>query len=232
MTELARILLVEDDQMLAEMVQAVLQGTGEFQVEIEPRGDRAVQRILAEDPDLVVLDIMLPGKDGFAVCREVRAKYDRPILILTSLEDEVDEVAGLEIGADDYVAKPAGPRKLLARIRALLRRTENGAGGRGDVLEVGALVVDVTNRCATLRGQPIELTTAEFDLLCLMARRPGKPVMRDDIYRQLRGIEWDGLDRSVDQRVARLRRKLGDDARQPALLKSVRGVGYLLAVIE
>lgn len=232
MAEQARILLVEDDQMLAGMIQEVLQGTGEFQVEIEPRGDCAVQRILAEDPDLVVLDIMLPGKDGFTVCREVRGKYRRPILILTSLDDEIDEVAGFELGADDYVSKPAGPRKLLARIRALLRRDTLGSTSRNEQLEVGALLIDIASRSVTFRGRPVELTTAEFDLLWLMARHAGQPVLRDDIYRELRGIEWDGIDRSIDQRVTRLRRKLDDDARCPEMLKSIRGVGYLLAVVE
>lgn len=227
-----KILLVEDSQMLAELIQEVLHATGEFRVEIEPRGDRAVQRILAENPDLVILDIMLPGKDGFAVCKEVRATFSRPILMLTSLEDEADEVAGLELGADDYVAKPAGPRKLLARIRALLRREGTGSEAAGEPLKLGALVIDVASRCVALRGQPIELTTTDFDLLWLLARHAGQPVLREDIYRELRGIEWDGIDRSIDQRIRRLRRKLGDDGQQPTLLKTIRGVGYLLAVVR
>jgi len=233
-----RILLVEDDDKLSALIRDFLQTTGEFEVTIEPRGDRAPDRILGENPDLVILDIMLPGLDGLGVCKQVRDRYEGPILMLTALGDEVDEIVGLEVGADDYVAKPASPRKLLARVRTLLRRTAPaapaagaGAAARDDRrLEIGDLVVDAINRDVTLGGAPVELTTAEFDLLWLLARHAGETLSRDRIYEELRGIEWDGLDRSIDLRVARLRKKIGDDAQHPRRIKSVRGVGYLLAV--
>ncbi len=233
-----RILLVEDDHKLSHLIKDFLETTGEFAVDIEPRGDRAVDRIVGERPDLVILDVMLPGMDGLQVCRQVRERYPGPILMLTALGDEVDEVVGLELGADDYVAKPASPRKLLARVRTLLRRSgdagdaraERASGGDRRV-DLGDLVVDSTNRVASLDGALLDLTTAEFDLLWLLARHAGETLDRERIYEELRGIEWDGLDRSIDLRVARLRKKLGDDARNPRRIKSIRGVGYLLAVI-
>ena len=227
-----RILVVEDDAKLAGLVQEYLETNG-YVVTLEGRGDRAPERILTERPDLVVLDLMLPGLDGLAVCREVRPSFDGAILMLTARGEEVDEVMGLEIGADDYLAKPVQPRRLLARIQSLLRRVDRGqrrpAGpeplGR---LVIGHLVVDAGNRKVTFKERDVELTTAEFDLLWLLCRNVGRVVSRERIYTELRGIPYDGLDRSMDLRIARLRRKLGDDARQPRLIKSVRGAGYLL----
>ncbi len=225
-----RILLVEDDHKLSHLIKDFLETTGEFDVSIEGRGDRAVDRILSEAPDLVILDVMLPGMDGLQVCKQVRDRFAGPILMLTALGDEVDEVVGLELGADDYVAKPASPRKLLARVRTLLRRAAPTSAVQDRRIQVGDLVVDAASRAATLAGDPLDLTSSEFDLLWLLARHAGEALSRDRIYEELRGIEWDGLDRSVDQRVATLRRKLGDDANRPARIKSVRGVGYQLAV--
>ncbi len=227
-----RILLVEDDARLAQLVKDYLEASDALEVRIEGRGDRAVERILDERPDLVILDIMLPGLDGLSICKQVRQRYSGPILMLSALGDEVDEVVGLEIGADDYVAKPASPRKLLARVRSLLRRIPASSGesaaGPEPVIVIGELVVDPGRRTASLGGQDLDLTTAEFDLIWLLARHAGEPMEREAIYRQLRGIEWDGLDRSIDLRVLRLRKKLGDDAGHPRWIKSVRGVGYLL----
>ncbi len=225
-----RILLVEDDEKLAAVVVEFLTMNG-FEAVIEGRGDHAVDRILTEKPDLVILDLMLPGLDGLSVCREVRSRFDNPILMLTARGDEVDEVIGLEMGADDYMAKPVRPRVLLARIKRLLRRQPielpPGAPRR---IELGRLIIDESCREATLDGERLDLTSGEFDLLWYFAQRPGQQITRDETYKDLRGIEWDGLDRSIDLRVARLRRKLGDDARTPAIIKSIRGIGYLLAV--
>ena len=189
---------------------------------------------MAEQPDLVILDVMLPGMDGLTVCKRVRERFAGPILMLSALGDEVDEVVGLEIGADDYVAKPASPRKVLARVRTLLRRVPAAgeraeAAGPDPVVTVGELVVDPGRRSASLAGRELDLTTAEFDLLWLLARHAGETLEREAIYRELRGIAWDGMDRSIDLRVLRLRKKLGDDAAHPRFIKSVRGVGYLLA---
>lgn len=226
-----RILLVEDDFKLAALVCEFLTSKG-FTVDVEPRGDKAPDRIIDENPDLVILDLMLPGMDGLSVCRKVRPVYPGPIMMLTALSDEVDEIVGLEVGADDYVAKPVKPRLLLARIQNLLRRTnvtvEEKPIHAEKLIVVDNLVIDPRRRAVELGSQELELTTAEFDLLYYLAERVGQVIERDTIYRDLRGIEWDGLDRSIDLRIARLRAKIGDDARHPGRIKSVRGSGYLL----
>jgi len=235
-----RILIVEDDAKLAELVREFLEANG-FEVQVEPRGDHAVARIIKDAPHLVVLDLMLPGLDGLSVCKEVRPAYEGAILMLTARGDEVDEVVGLEVGADDYMAKPVRPGLLLARINTLLRRivtpsagaVDDGPGAaavRPQRVQIGPLVVDPAVREVSMEGQQVELTTAEFDLLYYLARHPGEVLTRERIYAELRGIEYDGLDRSMDLRIARLRKKLGDDGKQPRIIKSVRGAGYLLAV--
>ena len=223
-----RILLVEDDLELAKLVVEYLE-QNDFAVVVEPRGDRANDAIAQLSPDLVILDIMLPGLDGLTICRQARPVYAGPILMLTARGDELDEVVGLEVGADDYLTKPVRPRVLLARIRTLLRRTA-GASDAAALrrVEVGGLAVDAGRRTVSLDGQGVELTSAEFDLLWYLAKHAGEPLSREQIYREVRGIEHDGIDRSIDLRVSRLRSKLG--ARGPKLIKSVRGVGYQLVI--
>jgi two-component system response regulator RstA len=224
-TPLVRILLVEDDLKLADLVREFLQGHG-FSVAIEARGDRAVNRILQELPDLVVLDLMLPGLDGLSICRQVRATYRRPILMLTARGEEIDELEGLDSGADDYMAKPVRPKLLLARLNALLRRQRSVEGPQR--IEVGSMIVDAGSRTATMDGRQLQLTTAEYDLLWLLATHAGEIVTRDKICSALRGFEYDGLDRSIDLRITRLRRKLGDDGKHPQKIKTIRSAGYLL----
>ena len=229
-----RILLIEDDERLAKLTAEYLQ-KNEFQVAIEPRGDTAEARILKEDPDLVILDVMLPGKDGFEVCRAVRQQYKGVILMLTARDEDLDQILGLELGADDYIAKPVQPRLLLARIKALLRRApsaggETAAGGGGnDELAFGNFRISQATRSTHLGNESIDLTTAEFDLLWLLASHAGNILSRDDLLQQLRGIGFDGLDRSIDARISRLRRKLGDDPENPTRIKTVRGKGYLFS---
>ncbi len=224
-----RILIVEDDRRLAELTQEYLQASGGFEVSIEGDGARAAERIIEERPDLVVLDLMLPGEDGLSICRRVRDRYEGPILMLTARADDLDQVLGLETGADDYVCKPVRPRLLLARIRALLRRREGTEAPPASVkrLQFGPLLVDSALREAWLRGQQIELTGAEFDLLWLLTSNPGRILSREEIFGQLRGIEYDGQDRSIDVRISRIRPKIGDDPDHPRLIKTVRGKGYL-----
>lgn len=219
---MAKLLLVEDDERLASLVSEYLRNNG-HEVSVEGRGDVAVERILGERPDLVVLDVMLPGEDGLSVCRKVRPHFSNPILMLTARGEEFDQVLGLEMGADDYVAKPVSPRLLLARIKALLRR---GAPADSDKLSCGTLVVDRAARSATVAGAPFELTSAEFDLLWALARRPGEPISREDLLKELRGIAWDGVDRSMDVRVSQLRRKLAQFDEHKDRIVTVRGVGY------
>lgn len=222
------ILIVEDDQRLAALTREYLEGNG-LRVAIEGDGAVAAERILTERPDLVVLDLMLPGEDGLSICRKVRHRYDGPILMLTARADDLDQVMGLEIGADDYVCKPVRPRLLLARIRALLRRREGSEAvpAPNKRLQYGPLVVDSALREAWLRGESIELTGAEFDLLWLLTSNPGRIMSREQIFAELRGIEYDGQDRSIDVRISRIRPKIGDDPDHPRLIKTVRGKGYL-----
>ncbi|MHB9081805.1 MAG: response regulator [Pirellulaceae bacterium] len=224
-----RVLLVEDDAPLASLVADFLSPHG-FDVSIESRGDTAVMRIENESPDVVVLDVNLPGLDGFSVCKSIRSRYRGPIIMLTARGAELDEVLGLEAGADDYMAKPVRPRALLARLRMHLRRaTPEEQASRP--ITVGSLVVDAGRRSVNLHGVVVDLTTAEFDLLHLLAKHAGQPLSRRNIYLQIHGMKHDGVDRSIDLRISRLRKKkLGDDPADPQRIKSVRGVGYMLSV--
>lgn len=231
-----RILLIEDDERLAHLTAEYLQ-KNDFEVSIEERGDAAENRILNENPDLVILDVMLPGKDGFEVCRSVRAKYKGVILMLTARDEDLDQILGLELGADDYIAKPVQPRLLLARIKALLRRSSSSTSpaehstetGETTQLAFGNFRISQATRSTHLGDEVIDLTTAEFDLLWLLASHAGSILSRDDLLQQLRGIGFDGLDRSIDARISRLRRKLGDDPDNPTRIKTVRGKGYLFS---
>ena len=225
--DIPRILIVEDDERLAMLTQDYLRRNG-LDVAIETDGTRAIRRIISEQPDLVVLDVMLPGSDGLTVCREVRPHYTHPILMLTARTEDMDQVLGLEMGADDYVAKPAQPRLLLARIRALLRRSDTvPTDDTPQRLEFGDLVIDNGGRSVTLNDELIDFTSAEYDLLWLLASNAGRILSREDIFERLRGIEYDGQDRSIDVRISRIRPKIGDDPENPKRIKTVLSKGYL-----
>ncbi len=223
-----QVLIVEDDQRLAELTREYLESNG-LQVAIEGNGALAAQRIIAEQPDLVILDLMLPGEDGLSICRKVRDRYDGPILMLTARTDDMDQVMGLDLGADDYVCKPVRPRLLLARIQALLRRSEapEPAPEKSRRLRFGPLLVDSALREAWLSDVGIELTSAEFDLLWLLVVNAGRILSREEIFNALRGIGYDGQDRSIDVRISRIRPKIGDDPEHPRLIKTIRSKGYL-----
>ncbi|MBJ2349844.1 MULTISPECIES: response regulator [Pseudomonas] len=223
-----QILIVEDDQRLAELTREYLESNG-LRVAIEGNGAVAAQRIIDEQPDLVILDLMLPGEDGLSICRRVRERYDGPILMLTARTDDSDQIQGLDLGADDYVCKPVRPRLLLARIQALLRRSEPepAVPPKQRRLEFGPLVVDDALREAWLQGNGIELTSAEFDLLWLLVSNAGRILSREEIFTALRGIGYDGQDRSIDVRISRIRPKIGDDPDHPRLIKTIRSKGYL-----
>ena len=237
----ARILLVEDDERLAQLVSDALTKAG-WQVTHAARGDDGEALMRREHFDVVLLDGHLPGKDGFDVLRDVRRDFTGRIVMLTARDDDIDQVLGLEGGADDYITKPVAPRVLLARLKALLRReaptvvTAGTAGTAGAaagaerrVMRFGTLELNPAAREVTLSGQALALTTAEYELLHFLAARAGQVVSRDDIMQGLRGLEFDGLDRAIDARISRLRRKIGDDADTPTRIKTVRGKGYLFA---
>ena len=231
-TDKAHLLIVEDDDQLAELLIEYLGQQG-FELSHVASGDVAAETILHTKPDLVVLDLMLPGVNGLDVCREVRDAYSGAILMLTASQSEADHVAGLELGADDFVNKPIEPRVLLARIRAQLRKLNGGSTAKGHdevgILNVGALQVDIASRDVRVEGQLVPLTTMEFDVLLRLALEAGSVVKRDDLYTQVMGIEYDGIDRGLDVHVSRIRRKLQRSGFDPSRLKSVRGAGYLLA---
>jgi two-component system OmpR family response regulator len=210
-------LLVEDDARLAALTREYLDGR---------RGLVEAQR---GGWDVVLLDLMLPGLPGLEVCRELRARSDVPIIVLTARGEEADRVMGLELGADDYLAKPFSPRELLARIRAVTRRAKGRAGPALKPVKVGGLVIDPSARSVTLRGVPVELTAYEFALLHALAERAGRILSREQLMEFARGSSEDSFDRSVDVHVSRLRQKLGDDPKRPRLIKTVRGAGYVLA---
>ena len=223
------ILLVEDDRRLADLTAEYFRQNG-LTVAVEARGDRAVARFKSEQPRIVLLDLMLPGADGLTVCRELREFFSGPILIFTARDSDIDQVIGLEAGADDYVAKPVDPMVLLARTRALLRRVEENVEQPKPVGEIvlGGLRISDSAQEVWLDGDNIPLTTQEFELLHLLARSAGTILSREDIFRHLRGIDYDGLDRSIDGRISKLRRKLNDSATAPSRIKTVWGKGYLL----
>jgi two-component system, OmpR family, response regulator RstA len=217
------LLLVEDDAALAALVSEYL-GKHGYIVSLETTAAGAMRRIPSEQPSAVILDLTLPDGDGLDVCRHVRDVYDGPILMMTARGDEIDQVVGLEIGADDYLAKPASPRLLLARIRALLRQRDR-IRGDPESFSLDGLIVDRTLRTASFNGEPVPLTTAEFDLLWYLARHAGEPVQRDTLFEEIRGIRYNGIDRAIDVMVSRLRRKL------PGRIRTVRSVGYLLTKV-
>ncbi|RMS44556.1 hypothetical protein ALP65_01748 [Pseudomonas aeruginosa] len=231
MTQLQNsILLIDDEPQIRKFLRISLNAQG-YRVLEAGTGEEGLAQAALNRPDLVVLDLMLPGEDGLSICRQVRPQFDGPILMLTARTDDMDEVLGLEMGADDYVCKPVRPRVLLARIRALLRRSEAPEAGAPAAdskrLAFGRLVIDNAMREAWLDGTTIELTSAEFDLLWLLAANAGRILSREEIFNALRGIEYDGQDRSIDVRISRIRPKIGDDPMHPRLIKTVRSKGYL-----
>lgn len=223
------ILLVEDDHRLAELTAEYFEQNG-FSVASVLRGDQALARFANLKPRVVLLDLMLPGVDGLTICRKLREIFEGPILIFTARDADIDQVIALEAGADDYVTKPVDPMVLLARTRALLRRTEaTGQSTRpGGDLTLGRLRISRSAQEVTLDGSAVPLTTHEFELLVLLASHAGQVLSRAEIFQHLRGIDYDGLDRSIDGRISKLRKKLGDSATEPTRIKTVWGKGYLL----
>ena len=232
-----KIVYVEDDPDVGALIAAYL-GKHDMDVVVEPRGDNAEATIARENPDLVLLDIMLPGKDGMTLCRDLRGQWAGPIVLLTSLDSDMNHILSLEMGANDYILKTTPPAVLLARLRLHLRQSP-GNGSHTVAAQpaltphktsrFGTLVIDPVNRQVLLSGESIALSTADFDLLWELATHAGQIMDRDALLKNLRGVSYDGMDRSVDVAISRLRKKLQDSATEPYRIKTVRNKGYLFA---
>jgi DNA-binding response OmpR family regulator len=222
------VLLIEDDARLARFTAIYLQEHG-LCVSISEDGETGLLEARNGSFDVIVLDLMLPGRDGFSVCSALRRESDVPILVLTAKSDEEDRVFGLDVGADDYLVKPFSPRELLARIRANVRRARGLLSTRSEVVSAGRLVLHTGTRSATLDGRDLNLTDYEFALLRALAVHRGRPLSREHLMELAKGSAEESFDRSIDVRVSRLRAKLGDDPKRPHLLRTVRGQGYMLA---
>ena len=221
-----QVLLIDDDAKLPELLGAYLAPHG-VTLHYAPDGPRGLIAAESRSFDAILLDVMMPGMDGLEVCRRLRAKSSVPIVMLTARGDEADRVVGLELGADDYVPKPFGARELLARLRAVLRRARPEV--QAENLKIGHLSADVPGRVATLRGEVLELTGLEFDMVVALMRRAGRVVPRDSLLAEAGRADVAVGERTVDVHISHLRAKLGDDPKNPGIIKTVRGVGYVLA---
>lgn len=220
-----RVLLIDDDERLNTLLTRYLDQFG-FAVQSFAHPESGIRALKSDPPDLLVLDLMLPDMDGFTVCRKVRETSRVPIIILTARGDVTDRIVGLELGADDYLPKPFEPRELVARIQAVLRRGPAEMAD-GDTLRAGSLEVSLATRSARRQGKDLALTAAEFELLWLLVRNRGRVLSRDRIMDDTRGIDWEAYDRSIDVLVSRLRQKLGDAAKRPTMIRTIRGTGYV-----
>jgi len=226
-----RVLVVDDEPTVREVVQHYLEREG-YRVQVAEDGPAALAALAADAPDLIVLDLMLPGVDGLDVCRQVRATGATPIIMLTAKGHEADRIVGLELGADDYVVKPFSPRELVARVRSVLRRSAAGDGQRPGPLRAGDVVVDPATRDVTVAGRPVSLTVREFDLLAFLVHHPRQVFTRGQLLRQVWEYTWLGDTSTVTVHVRRLREKVEDDPSNPQRLQTVYGVGYRFVPVE
>ena len=220
-----RILVVDDEAPMVELIREYLAAEG-MDVAVAGDGPAAVDAVRDRRPDVVILDVMLPGLDGFEVLRRVRTFSDAYVIMLTARAEEIDRIIGLSVGADDYLVKPFSPRELVARVKALLRRPRADRGQATGRLELGELVIDQPTRIVTVRGSPVGLTVIEFDLLLTLAQDPGVVFSRQRLLDRAWGMDYVGDEHVVDVHLANLRRKLGDDAARPTFIETVRGIGY------
>jgi two-component system phosphate regulon response regulator OmpR len=223
-----RALIIDDDEALSEMLAEYLTAQG-LSVAARHRGDAGLRALNEEPFDAVILDIMLPDLDGFEVCRRIRERSSIPVLMLTARGEETDRIVGLEIGADDYLAKPFSPRELLARLRAVLRRSKPRDTPSKQSLRFGRLEIDRDARIVALEGEACLLTSHQFELLCLLAENAGRVLSRDQLMQSLRGQSLEAFDRSIDNHVSRIRAVIEDDPKHPRRLLTVRGAGYVFA---
>jgi DNA-binding response OmpR family regulator len=223
-----RILVVEDEMKIARLVRDYLERAG-FDVTVVGDGSAAVSSARGSRPDLVVLDLGLPGMDGLDVAREIRASSVTPIVILTARGDETDRIVGLELGADDYVVKPFSPKELVARVRAVLRRTSAATGPATDLIRAAGIEVDLRRRRVTAEGRPVELTPTEFQLLATLAREPGRVFTRGQLLDAIHGVAFESYERAIDAHVKNLRKKIEPTTGTPRYVLTVHGVGYRFA---
>jgi len=223
-----RILVVEDESRIARLVRDYLEHAG-FEVLVAGDGEVALASARRSRPDLVVLDLGLPGRDGLDVARTLRQTSSVPIVMLTARGEEIDRVVGLELGADDYVVKPFSPKELVARVRAVLRRTDAARAGGSEVLRVADVEVDVPRMRVSVGGRPVELTSTEFQLLAVLVREPGRVFTRSQLLDAVHGVAFDSYERAVDAHVKNIRRKLEPTPGRPRYLLTVHGVGYRFA---
>lgn len=223
---MTKVLLIDDDERHSRLLKSYLE---RFGIDLDCAGDAktGLAMLADSDPDLLLLDVMLPGQDGFHVCREVRKKSSIPIIMLTARGDVIDRVSGLELGADDYIGKPFEPRELVARIQTILRRVDTRGTGASGVLRFEGIVIDTEARIVEVDGNPVELTSMEYELLAVLARNAGKKMSRDEILSELRGIDAAILTRSVDIMVSRVRQKIGDSVKPARFIQTVWGRGYV-----
>ncbi len=228
--DITKVLLIDDDVELNQLISDYLSSNG-YEVKSLYRGDEVELTLDTYKPDIIVLDLMLPGIDGLSICKNIRTTFRGAIIMLTALGDDIDEVTGLEVGADDYLAKPIKPRVLLAHIRAQMRRYNqvNNSNNEAAILcNEKQIKIDASSRTVISQGEKVALSSAEFDLLWLLAKEVGQIVKRDTLHEKIFRLPYDGIDRSIDLRISRIRKKLNDNPKEPQIIKTVRNVGYLL----
>jgi len=218
------ILIIDDDGKLNNLLIDYFSKFG-FKTTAVTHPEEGFKVLRRRLPDILILDVMLPGMDGFEVCKEIRREYSVPIIMLTARGEVTDRIVGLELGADDYLPKPFEPRELVARIQSVLRRSSENL--KSDLVKFGRLIVDFKKRSVLLDGRPVDLTAAEFEILSVFVKNPGRVLNRDQILEKIRGIEWEPFNRSVDVLMSRLRQKLNDDPKNPSFFKTVWGTGYM-----
>ncbi len=222
---MSTVLIVEDEKELANVLKAYLERSG-YEVLMAHRGDHGLEIWENQNPDMVLLDLNLPGIDGIDIARKIRQTSDTPMIMVTARVEEVDRLLGLELGADDYITKPFSPREVVARVKAVLRRVERVPEPSKDVLKVGDLVIDQEEYFVRQAGEVLELTPTEFSLLSTMANQPGRAFSRLQLLEAIQGVAYEGYERSIDAHIKNLRAKLGDDSKNPQYIETVFGIGY------
>jgi two-component system alkaline phosphatase synthesis response regulator PhoP len=222
---MSTVLIIEDEKELANVLKAYLERSG-YAVVMAYRGDEGLERWEKEKPDMVLLDLNLPGIDGIDIARKIRQEGDTPIIMVTARVEEVDRLLGLELGADDYITKPFSPREVVARVKAVLRRVDKAPINTQEILKVADLVIDQESHTVKQSGQELDLTPTEFSLLATMATQPGRAFSRLQLLETAQGVAYEGYERSIDAHIKNLRAKLGDDSKDPRYIETVFGIGY------